>query len=100
MRGDAEGGDAVVPLEFAHHDGGEEPRVDIAAAQDEPDALALKSLGLRQHGREPGRAGALGHRALQGGIGVDGALDRRLVDEDDVRDEVAHDGQRLCARPF
>ena len=78
VRGDSEGGDAVVPLEFAHHDGGEDTRVDVAAAQDEADALALEALGLRQHRREARGAGALGHRPLQGRIGVHGALDQRL----------------------
>ena len=38
-------------------------------------------------------AGPLGEAALQGCIGVDGALDERFLDQDDVRDEIADDRQ-------
>ena len=64
--GDAEGGDAVVALELAHHHGGEDARVDVAAAEHEADALALEALGLRQHGRETRRARAFRHGPLVG----------------------------------
>ena len=97
MRGDAERGDAVLPFELADHDGGEKPRVDVAAAEDETDPASPEEIGSRQHGRKAGGAGALGHRALERRVGVDGALDRRLLDEDDVVDEVAHDRERELA---
>ena len=96
-RGDAEADDAVVALEFAHHDGGEEAGVDVAAAEHEADAPARETLRLGEEGREPRRTGALGHGALEGGVGGDRALDGRLLDEDDLCDEVAHDRQGLCA---
>ena len=50
VRSDAERGDAIVPFELAHHDGGEEPRIDIAAAQDEADPLSCEPLRIREHG--------------------------------------------------
>jgi hypothetical protein len=36
--GQAERDDAVVAFEFAHHDRGQDARIDVAAAQDEADA--------------------------------------------------------------
>src|ERR1700694_1159525 len=47
--GEPEGNDMVLAFELAHHDGGENARVDIAAAQNETDALAPESLWLGQH---------------------------------------------------
>ena len=84
-------------LELAHHDRGENARVDVAAAQDQPDLAAAESLRLGQHGGKPGRAGAFRHRLLQGEIGVDRALEMRLVDQHDLGDELAHDRQRQRA---
>src|SRR5262249_32462116 len=50
----AEGDDAILALEFAHHDRGEDARVDIAATQDEPDLPAAEFFRLDQHGSKPG----------------------------------------------
>ena len=61
-----------------------------------PTLLPAKRSG-RRAGREPRRTGALGHGALEGGVGGDRALDGRLLDEDDLCDEVAHDRQGPCA---
>ena len=96
--GQAERDDAVVALELAHHDRGENARIDIAAAQHQPDALARESAsGSASMRGKPGGAGAFRHRLLQGEIGVDGALEMLLVDQHDVGDELADDRQRQRA---
>ena len=50
--GQAERDDAVVALQFAHHDRGEDPRIDVAAAQDQPDLAAAKALAARPAWRQ------------------------------------------------
>src|SRR5262249_40583445 len=45
--GETERHDAIVALELAHHDGGEDARIDIAAAQDETDPAAAETFRLR-----------------------------------------------------
>ena len=77
--------------------GGENARIDVAAAQDQPDLAAAESLRLDQHGGEPGGARAFGHGLLQREIGIDGALEMRLVDQHDLGHELAHDRQRQRA---
>ena len=57
--GEAERDDALVTFEFAHHDGGEDARIDVAAAQDQADLAAAKPGRLGQHGGEAGGARAL-----------------------------------------
>ena len=52
-------------LELAHHDRGQDARIDVAAAQDQPDLAAAESLRLGQHRRKPGGAGAFRHGLLQ-----------------------------------
>src|ERR1700747_1109228 len=44
--GQPEGDDAAFALELAHHHGGENARVDIAAAQDQPDLAAAEFFRL------------------------------------------------------
>ena len=95
--GEAERDDAVGALQFAHHDGREDARIDIAAAQDQADLAAAESLRLGQHGGKPGGAGPFRHGLLQREKGIDRALDQRLVDQNDVADEFAHDRQRQLA---
>jgi hypothetical protein len=95
--GEAERHDAVLALEFAHHDGGENPRINVAAAENQPHLAAAEFVRLGQHGGKPGRAGALRHGLLQGEIGVHRTLEMRLIDEDNVGDERAHDGERQRA---
>src|SRR5205085_7234936 len=48
----------------AHQDRGEEPRVDIAAANDNADSPAAKPLRRGQHGGETGGARPLDHQFL------------------------------------
>ena len=52
----------MLALELAIDHRGEDPRVDIAAAQDEPDLAAAEMGGVGHHRREPRRAGAFGQR--------------------------------------
>src|SRR5271154_7473850 len=58
--GEAERHDAALALEFAHHDGGKDARIDIAAAQDEPDFAPGETVRLVEDGGEARRAGTLG----------------------------------------
>ena len=51
-----------------------------------PTRRPAKALGLCEHGGEARGARALRHGLLQGQIGVDRALEMRLVDQDDVGD--------------
>ncbi len=67
--GDAEGGDPLVALQRAHHDGGQQPRIDVAAAQDEADLQSAEAIGKGEHGGEAGRPGAFGHGAGERGVG-------------------------------
>jgi hypothetical protein len=50
-----ERGDASLAFELAHHDGRQQPRIDVPAAQDQPDIAATEALGLEQHRGEPRR---------------------------------------------
>ena len=84
-------------LEFAHHDGRQNARIDIAAAQNEADLFAAEALGLGQHGGEAGGARAFRHGLLQGQIGVDRALEMRLVDQNDLGHQFADHRQRELA---
>ena len=59
-----------------------------------PDPLALEPRRVGEHRCKAGRARAFGHGPLIGRIGVDRALDRRLVHQDDLGDEIAHDRER------
>ena len=83
--------------EFAHHDRGGEPRVDVAAGEDEPDAPAAEALRVGEDGGKAGGAGALGHGLLQHQIGGDRLLDRALGDQHHVVDVAADDLQRQLA---
>ena len=84
-------------FQFAHHDGRQNARIDIAAAEDQADAFAGKAQRLGQHGGQPGRARAFRHGLLQRQVGVDRAFELRLVDQDDVRHQFADDRQRQFA---
>jgi hypothetical protein len=69
-------------------------RVDIAAAQDEPDLAVAEALRRGEHGRKAGGARPFHHDFLQGEIGVHRALEMGLVDQDDVGHEFPHHRQR------
>ena len=89
--GQAERHDAALALELAHHDRGENARIDVAAAQDQPDLAAGEALRVCQQRREPGRARAFRHGLLMRQEGVHGALQMGLLDQQHVGDERAHD---------
>ena len=88
---EAERHDPLLAFELAHHDRGEQTRIDVAAAEYEADLLALEALRLREQRREPRGARALRHRLLQGEIGVHRTLDVLFVNQHNVGNEFAHD---------
>src|SRR5262245_46759479 len=51
---ETEGDDALLALKLPHHDRGQDARIDVAAAQHEPDVAATKPLRLGEHGGKPG----------------------------------------------
>src|SRR3954452_19069191 len=55
--GEPERYDLIPALEFAHHDGSKNARVDIAAAQDQPDLAAFEALRICQQRGEACGAG-------------------------------------------
>ena len=77
----------------------QQPRVDIAAAQHQPDALAREFLGVRQHRRQPSRARALHHGLLDLQQQRHRMLERALVDQQDLVDQLRNDlGGELAGR--
>ena len=54
-------------------------------------------MRLGQHGGEAGGTRTFRHRFLQGEEGVHRAFDLRLVDQDDVADQIAHNRQSELA---
>ena len=90
--------DAFGPFQLTDHDGGEDARIDVAAAQDQADLAVPKPARLSQHGGEAGGARPFGHRLLQREKRVDGALKERLVDKNDVTHIFPDDRQRELAR--
>ncbi len=95
--GEAERDDALLALQFAHHDRGEDTGIDIAAAQDQADLFAVEAFRLGQHGGEPGGACALGHRLLLGQEMIHRLLELRLADKHDAGNKLAHNRQRQRA---
>ena len=53
--GQTERDDAVGALQLAHHDRGEDPRIDVAAAQDQPDFAAAEPIRLASSAASPPR---------------------------------------------
>ena len=73
--------DAVVTLQFAHHDRGEDARVDIAAAQNQTDLAAAEELRCREHRGKAGSTRPFRHSLLQGEICVHSALKMSLIND-------------------
>ena len=92
--GEAKRNDPLGAFQFADHDRGEDARINVATAQDQADLAAAKPGPLGQHGGEAGGARPFGHRLLQREKRVDGALEQRFVDQNNVAHIVAHDRQR------
>src|SRR5262249_9329587 len=92
--GQPKGDDAIFALEFAHHDRRQDPRVDVAAAQDQPDLAAAERLRLGQHCGEAGGARTFRHRLLQGQIRIHRPLEMGLIYKYDFRHKLAYDLHR------
>ena len=84
--------------EAAHQDRGEQPRVQIAAGDHDPDPAAAKPLGLGEHGGETGRPGALSHELLSLEQDLNGAFEHDLVDEPDFGYQLLYDAAGQPAR--
>ena len=97
---DAQGDDAAVAHEPAQQDLSEQAGIDIAAADDQADALAGEALAVRQHGREPGGAGALGHDLLRLRHHLHRLFQRFLLDQQDVAHQPFDDRLGEGARRF
>ena len=82
----------------AHHaaldDGGQQQRVDVAAAQHQADFPALEALRVFQQRRQPGRARAFDHGLLDLQQHQHGLLDVALVHQHHVVHPLADDGLR------
>src|SRR5581483_11838385 len=89
--------DPVLAGELADHDRGGKARVDIAAGEDQADALAAETGGLGEERGERGGAGALGHGLLQHEEFADGAFDMPFADDDHPVDDPAADFDRQAA---
>ena len=72
---------------------GQQPRVDIAAGEDQPDLLAAETLGIGQQRGQGGRAGALGDGLLDIAVEGDGPLEEGLLDQQHVVDQRPGDGE-------
>ena len=86
--------EAALAGQLARQHAGQQPRVDVAAAQHEAEGAALEAVRRLQHRGEAGRARALHHRLLDVDQQADSALDLLLGDQDDVVDQLAHDRLR------
>ena len=77
----------------AHHaaldDLRQHQRIDVAAAEHQPDLLALEALRVPQQRGQPGGAGAFDHRLLDLEQHQDRLLDVALVDQQEVVDHGA-----------
>ncbi len=84
---DLEPGDSPSPGEIAQQHIGEQPGVDIAAAQHQADLLACKPLGIGQHRRETSRARAFDHGLLDLQQQRNRVFERRLANQQDLVDQ-------------
>ena len=82
----------------AHQYRGEKARVDVAAADDDPDPPAAKPLRRGQHRGETGGARTLDDQFLPLEQNLDRALDRHIVNQQNVRDERLDDAPCQPAR--
>ena len=96
--GDVKARDAALADEIADQHVGEQMRVDIAAAQQGRDLLALEALGIGEHRRKAGRAGALDHRLFDPDQHRHRALELALGNEHDVVRIVLEDSRGQLAR--
>ena len=76
---------------------GQQQRLDVAAAQHQPDAAPGEALAVLHQRRQADRAGALDHRLLDLEQREDRHLDVALVDQQHVVDRAPDDRQRQRA---
>src|SRR5262249_45521388 len=98
--GKTERNDPILTLKLAHHDGSEHARIDIAATQDKADFHSLEPCRLRQHRREAGGTRPFCHGFLKRQVGIDLAVELRLINQNDVGDQFAYDRQSELANIF
>src|SRR3546814_19453181 len=79
--------DLARPREIAQQHVGEQSSVDIAAAQDDADGLALEALGVREQRREPRRARALDHGLFDLEQQAHRFFEAALTDQHDIVDQ-------------
>jgi hypothetical protein len=96
----AQGDDAAVAHEPAQQDLPEQAGVDVAAADDQADALAGEALAVRQHGGEAGGAGPLRHDLLRLRHHLHRLFQRFLLDQQDIAHEPFDDRLGERARRF
>ena len=84
--------------ELARQHRGDQPRVDVAAAQDQTNLLAGEARGIGHDRRKARGAGALDDRLLDRDQGRDCALELGFADERDVVDQAADDFRGDLAR--
>ena len=87
---DGELGQPPLAGQLARQHAGQQPRVDVAAAQHEADAAADELVAHLEGGRQAGRAGAFHHRLLDVDQQAHGVLDLGLGHQHDVVDQLAH----------
>ena len=78
-------------------DRGQYQRIDVAAAQHQPDLASGESAGGAEQRRQPRRARAFDDRFLDLEQHHDRLLEIALADQHDVVDQLAHDRQRQLA---
>src|SRR6185369_12992392 len=90
--------DAALPYEVADEDIGKQVRVDVPAAQQGRDFLALVALRLGEHRRKAGGAGAFDDGLLDAHEHRHGALEMALGNEHYVVGIFPKDPRRELAR--
>ena len=96
---DAQTGHASLADQIAHQHGREQPLVDVAATENQADPLAGEAPRIGQQGGEPGGPGALGESFLDREQEAERLLDLRLVDQEDLIDQVAGQPGRQISHP-
>src|SRR5690625_4562075 len=84
---DAQARQPSVPDQAPHDDGSEQPGVDVAAAEHDPDPFAAEPTWMGEERGEPGRTRTFAHDLFDVEEGVDGPFQLLFGDGDDVVDE-------------
>ena len=78
---------AALARELTGQHAGQQPRVDVAAAEHQADRAALEARRIGEHRRQAGGAGAFGHGLLDGEEKAQRLLDLLLGHEHDIVDQ-------------